>query len=145
MKSSFNLWSTLGLTGSCFGANYVILYSFPPRGFPPFFFISFAFFRVSFSSSYIAKSSWMSNPENMDVLSASLTLIENYRAMPSARSLPNLMKSSSLNCTVASVSGSVYPQQELSIVYELSSSKSLKIPNLAQFFLYFSFPNLQPA
>lgn len=44
-----------------------------------------------------------------------------------------------------SVSLSVYPQQDDSIVYEWFKSKSLNIPNLAQFFLYFSFPNLQPS
>lgn len=49
----------------------------------------------------------MSSPVNIDVKSISLTVIENYLAMASARCLPNFIKSISLNWMVASVSVSV--------------------------------------
>ena len=74
-NSSFNLLSALGLTASTFGIAYVILNNFPPKGLPPFFFNYFAFFLVSYSSSYIAKSSYISRPVNIEVRSASVTSI----------------------------------------------------------------------
>ena len=39
----------------------------------------------------------MSSPVNIDVKSKSLTVIENYLAIASAKCLPNLIKSISLN------------------------------------------------
>lgn len=97
VSSSFSFVSCLIFVCSFLLFYAVILNSLPPSGLPPFFFRILAFFFVSFSSSYRAKSSWMSRPENMDVRSWSLTVIWKWRAMPSARCLPKIMKSSSLN------------------------------------------------